>query len=58
MMFLIQNMEGTKGYKIGYELGKWIYHHPILSVLIGIVISVGFVWLLTKVVKQIRTFGE
>ncbi len=57
-MFLIQNMEGTKGYKIGYELGKWIYHHPILSVLIGIVISVGFVWLLTKVVKQIRTFGE
>jgi len=57
-MFLQQDIKNTEAYKTGFEVGKWIYHHPILAVLIGIVISVGFVWLLTKVVKQIRTFGE
>ncbi len=57
-MFLIQEMKDTSAYKAGYEVGKWIYHNPILSVVLGIVISLAFVWLLTKVVKQIRTFGE
>ena len=57
-MFLIQDIKDSESYKVGYELGKWIYHNPILSMLIGVVISIGFVWLLTKVVKQIRTFGE
>lgn len=57
-MFLIQDVKSTKSYEMGYEIGKWIYHNPILSVLLGIVVSLGFVWLLTKVVKQIRTFGE
>ncbi len=57
-MFLIQDMKDSSAYKTGYEVGKWIYHHPVLSILIGIIISVAFVWLLTKVVKQIRTFGE
>ena len=57
-MFLVQEMKDSTAYKAGYEVGKWIYHHPVLAVLIGILISVGFVWLLTKVVKQIRTFGE
>ncbi len=57
-MFLIQDIKNTESSKVGYEIGKWIYHNPVLSILIGVVISVGFVWLLTKVVKQIRTFGE
>ncbi len=57
-MFLIQDIKDTQSYKAGYEVGKWIYHNSTLSILIGVVLSVGFVWLLTKIVKQIRTFGE
>ncbi|WBX76760.1 hypothetical protein PG911_00440 [Tenacibaculum ovolyticum] len=57
-MFLIQDIKETQSYKAGYEVGKLIYHNPTLSILIGVVLSVGFVWLLTKIVKQIRTFGE
>jgi hypothetical protein len=57
-MFLIQDIQDTQSFKAGYEVGKWIYHNSILSIVIGVVLSVGFVWLLTKVVKQIRTFGE
>ncbi len=51
-------MEETESYKIGYELGGWMYHNPIVSIAVGVVISIGFVWLLTKIAKQIRTFGE
>lgn len=57
-MFLFQEVKGDKSYQFGYEVGKWIHHNPMLVILLGIVISLGFVWLLTKVVKQIRTFGE
>lgn len=58
MMFLIQEKNTSSAYKAGYEVGQWIAHNPIVAVLLGVVISVGFVWLFTKVVKQIRTFGE
>ena len=51
-------MEKSDAYKTGYEVGKWIAQHPTLSVLIGILLSVGFVWIFTKIVKQIRTFGK
>ncbi|MGB1042557.1 MAG: hypothetical protein ACPGU6_04120 [Tenacibaculum sp.] len=57
-MFLIQDIKNTESYKAGYEIGKWIGQNPTLAVLLGIVISVGLVWILIKVVKQIRTFGE
>ncbi|WP_435253894.1 hypothetical protein [Tenacibaculum sp. A30] len=61
-MFLIQEEKGSAaynaGYEIGYEVGQWIAQNPLLAVFIGAVVSVGFVWILTKVVKQIRTFGE
>ncbi|MCF2874731.1 MULTISPECIES: hypothetical protein [Tenacibaculum] len=57
-MFLFQEVKESKSYQFGYEVGKWVYHNPMLAILLGIVISLGFVWLLTKVVKQIRTFGE
>ncbi|WP_440120384.1 hypothetical protein [Tenacibaculum sp. Ill] len=57
-MFLIQEEKSSTAYKAGYEVGQWIAHNPILAVFIGAVVSVGFVWILTKVVKQIRTFGE
>lgn len=57
-MFLIQDMKDSSSYKTGYEVGKLIYHHPTLSILLGAVISIALVWLLTKVVKQIRTFGK
>ena len=57
-MFLFQEIKESKSYQFGYEVGKWVYHNPMLAILLGIVISLGFVWLLTKVVKQIRTFGE
>ncbi len=61
-MFLVQEEKGSSaynaGYEVGYEVGKWVAQNPILTLLIGVVVSVGFVWILTKVVKQIRTFGE
>ncbi|GFD78673.1 MULTISPECIES: hypothetical protein [Tenacibaculum] len=57
-MFVIQNGKSTTAYKAGYEVGQWIAHNPMLAVFTGAVVSVGFVWILTKVVKQIRTFGE
>ncbi|TDQ28738.1 hypothetical protein [Tenacibaculum caenipelagi] len=57
-MFLFQDVKNTITYKTGYVVGQWIAHNPILAVLTGAVFSVGFVWVLTKVVKQIRIFGE
>lgn len=57
-MFLIQEEKSSTAYKAGYEVGQWIAQNPLLAVFTGAVVSVGFVWILTKVVKQIRTFGE
>ncbi|WP_299000958.1 hypothetical protein [uncultured Tenacibaculum sp.] len=57
-MLLVQEEKGSAAYNAGYEVGKWVAQNPILTLLIGVVVSVGFVWILTKVVKQIRTFGE
>jgi len=57
-MFLIQNENSSTAYKMGYEVGQWVAHNPMLAVLLGVLVSIGFVWILTKVVKQIRTFGE
>ncbi|MDO6674044.1 hypothetical protein MK851_01880 [Tenacibaculum sp. 1B UA] len=57
-MFLIQDEKSSTAYKAGYEIGQWIAHNSFLAVLLGVVVSVGFVWILTKVVKQIRNFGE
>lgn len=61
-MFLLQDNNSSEtyatGYKMGYEVGKWMAQNPTLTLLIGVVFAVGFVWILTKVVKQIRTFGE
>lgn len=48
----------TTTFKVGYEVGQFIYQHPILTLLIGAVIAVGFVYLLNKLIKQFRTFGE
>ncbi|WGH74832.1 hypothetical protein P8625_12185 [Tenacibaculum tangerinum] len=57
-MFLIQDEKSSTAYKAGYEIGQWIAHNPILAILLGVVLSIGFVWIITKIVKQIRTFGE
>lgn len=57
-MFLIQDIETSEAYSAGYKIGKWIGQNPMLSVFIGIVISVVFVWIFTKIAKQIRTFDK
>ncbi|REH56381.1 hypothetical protein C7448_101419 [Tenacibaculum gallaicum] len=57
-MFLIEEEKSSTAYKVGYEIGQRIAHNSFLAVLLGVVVSVGFVWILTKVVKQIRNFGE
>ncbi len=61
-MFLLQENNSSSaykaGYEIGYEVGQWVAQNPVLTLLIGVVVAVGFVWIVTKIVKQIRTFGE
>ncbi|TYP99920.1 hypothetical protein C7447_101527 [Tenacibaculum adriaticum] len=57
-MFLYQNLEKTDAYKAGYETGKWVAHHPTVSVIIGVLLLAVLIWGFIKVVKQIRTFGE
>ena len=57
-MFLYQNLENSEPYKAGYELGKWIAHNPIISVIISVLLLAGLIWAFIKIAKQIRTFGE
>lgn len=55
-MFLMQI--NKKHETVGSEIGKWIGEYPSFTMLIGIVISLVFVWMFTKVAKQIRTFDK
>ena len=55
-MFLVQI--NKKHETVGSEIGKWIGENPTFTMLIGIVISVVFVWMFTKFAKQIRTFDK
>ncbi|MCD8404019.1 hypothetical protein LNI88_04500 [Tenacibaculum dicentrarchi] len=61
-MFLLQVIENTKNNtqnnSLGKEIAQWVFENPIILLVSGVVVSVGFVWILTKVTKQIRTFGE
>ena len=57
-MFLYQNLENTDAYKSGFELGKWIAHNSIISVVLGMLLLVLLIWAFIKIAKQIRTFGE
>ncbi|MBE7659373.1 hypothetical protein [Tenacibaculum finnmarkense] len=61
-MFLLQAIENTKNNtqnnSLGKEIAQWVFENPIILLVSGVVVSVGFVWILTKVTKQIRTFGE
>ncbi|WP_233883083.1 hypothetical protein [Tenacibaculum piscium] len=61
LLFLFQetkNILNTKNPKPGQEIARWLYEHPAVFLGIGVLISVGFVWIVTKIAKQIRTFGE
>ncbi|MDY0780388.1 hypothetical protein [Tenacibaculum sp. IB213877] len=57
-MLLVQNIEDSKAYKAGFETGIWIAHNPIISGVLAIFFLLLLVRGVTKVLKQIRTFGE
>ena len=57
-MFLLQKSDYNADYQSGYQAGKWIAHNPTLAVILAVVLLGGLVFGITKVVKQIRTFGE
>ncbi|MFD0993988.1 hypothetical protein [Tenacibaculum geojense] len=57
-MFLLQKSDYNAAYQSGYQAGKWIAHNPTLAVILAVVLLGGLVFGITKVVKQIRTFGE
>ncbi len=51
-------MKDTKAYNLGYEVGQWIAHNEVLAIILGILFLVLFVYGFTKVMKQMRNFGE
>ena len=57
-MFLFQEIKNIQNKTAGQEIARWILENPVVFLLLGVLISVGFVWILTKVVKQIRTFDQ
>ncbi|MBE7651824.1 hypothetical protein [Tenacibaculum finnmarkense] len=57
-MFLFQEIKNIQNKTAGQEIARWILENQIVFLLVGVLLSVGFVWILTKVAKQIRTFGK
>lgn len=57
-MLLFQDIKNIQNKTQGQEVAKWILENPAVFLLLGIVISVVFVLILTKMTKQIRTFGK
>ncbi len=57
-MFLFQEIKNSQNKTTGQEIARWILDNQIVFLLVGVLFSVGFVWILTKVAKQIRTFGK
>ncbi|WP_215099667.1 hypothetical protein [Tenacibaculum dicentrarchi] len=57
-MFLFQEIKNSQNKTTGQEIARWILDNQIVFLLVGVLFSVVFVWILTKVAKQIRTFGK
>lgn len=57
-MLLLQETEKSSAYEFGYKVGEFTANHPILSIIIGVLIAVIFVYIIVRFVKTLSTFGE
>jgi len=57
-MIFIQELEKTKAYKAGYEVGVYIHNHPIVSSIIAIIFVASLLFTVVKVYKKLKNFGE
>jgi hypothetical protein len=58
-MIVIQNkIEDSPSYKAGYEIGQFIGHNPIISLLIGVLFVAVLIYFAIKIFKKLRNFGE